>query len=95
MRVRHPLTRRRVTIELTEPVRRGGVLYPAGHQFAVLSIGAGTVTAAAADGTRVVLPVAAVRKAADPDAPPPPGPTLAELKAAGLLRPAVDLPPPA
>lgn len=85
MRVRHPLTERHHTVELTEHVRRGGRTYQPGEQFAVLSITARAVHALDPDGRRVTLPVSAVLRVADAPAPPPPRPTLGELLAAGRL----------
>lgn len=89
MIVVHPPTRR--VVELTEPVRRGGVLYPTGYQFTVLSITAEVVAARdESDGNRVVLPVGVVKAVVEPT-PQRRRPTLAALKAAGLVKKGSDL----
>lgn len=90
MRARHPITEETATVELTEALRRGGRTYQPGEQFAVLSVTARAVFALDADGRRVVLPIAAVLRVASPP-PPPAKPTLAGMKAAGLLKTAAEL----
>jgi hypothetical protein len=85
MRHEHPLTERRQTVELTERLVRGGHTYEPGHQFAVVSITAAAVVGVDADGARVVLPIGSVLRVADPPAERP-RPTLAALKAAGLVK---------
>ncbi len=91
-RVEHPLTLTRPTVELTEPARRGGVDYPAGHQFALMNATARTAYCLTADGVRVVLPVA-VLKTVGVGPLPRPKPDLAAMRKSGLLKSAAELRP--
>lgn len=90
MRVRHPLTLTRPTVELTEAVTRGGVRYAAGHQFAAVTFTARAVYALTADGTRVVLPADKL-KAVGRGPLPRPKPDLAAMRKAGLLKSGAEL----
>lgn len=78
-------------VELVEPVRRGGLGYPAGHQFAVVRRHRKSVVVRSEGGVELGLPPNLVRRVKAAPAGTAPPADLAGLEAAGLLKRASEV----